>query len=327
VSDPAVTVLMPVRNGEPFVRDAIASILAQTWTGYEFVIVDDGSTDGTPGAIASFADPRIRVITNRSPEGLPRALNRGLAAARAPLVARHDGDDLAHPARLETQITFLRNNPEVVLLGTQVRVVDERGRRRHAAGWHKGLTHDAIRFQSMFDNPFIHSSVLFRRDVVRDELGGYDPSFVSAEDFDLWSRVAERYPVRNLPQRLVDFRMHASSTAAQWGSEHVARSSTIIERNLRSVLGLDEVPGRWSEVLAGLHVDPRSREELDGNELLDVLDAIDECYRKRHPDKNREIRRIFAAKLGTIGRLFARKQPRAAFRAFRRATLLWAGAR
>jgi hypothetical protein len=179
----------------------------------------------------------------------------------------------------------------------------------------------------MFDNPFIHSSVMFRRAIVRDELGGYEPSFVSAEDFDLWSRVAERYPVRNLPQRLVDFRMHASSTAARWSSEHIARSSAIIERNLRSVLGRAEVPARWSQVLGSLHVDPRSREGLDGNELLDVLDAIDACYRKRHPDQNPEIRRIFAAKLGHIGRLFARKQPRAAFRAFRRAILLWAGAR
>ncbi len=116
MSAPAVTVLMPVRNGERFVRAAIASILAQTWSDFEFVIVDDGSTDGTAGVIASFADARIRVISNQSSEGLARALNRGLAAAQAPLVARHDGDDIAHSQRLETQLAFLRVNPAVVLL-------------------------------------------------------------------------------------------------------------------------------------------------------------------------------------------------------------------
>ena len=316
MSAPAVTVLIPVRNGERFVRAAIASILAQTWTGFELVIVDDGSTDGTAGVIASFADARIRVIRNPASEGLARALNRGLAAAQAPLVARLDSDDVAHPTRLETQLAFLRANPAVVLLGAQVRVLDERGRASHPPGWRRALTHDGIRFQSMFDNPFIHSSVVFRRDVIRDDFGGYDPAFTSGEDFDLWSRVAARYEVRNLPQRLVDFRMHAASMAAQFAGDHIARSSAVIERNLRDVLALQDVPKRWSSVLASLHVDPRAREPLDGRELLDVLAAIYERYLRRH---DAEIRQIFAAKLASIASLLASTDRRVALRAFARA--------
>jgi len=316
VSAPAVTVLMPVRNGERFVRAAIASILAQTWTGFELVIVDDGSTDGTAGVIASFADTRIRVIRNQSSEGLARALNRGLAAAQAPLVARHDGDDVAHPERLETQLAFLRANPEVVLLGAQVRVLDERGRASNPPGWRRALTHDGIRFQSTFDNPFIHSSVVFRRDIIRDDLGGYDPAFTSGEDFDLWSRVAARYEVRNLPQRLVDFRMHPASMAAQFAGDHIARSSAVIERNLRDVLAMPEVPRRWSYVLASLHVDPRAREPLDGRELLDVLGSI---YERRHAEANPEVRQIFAAKLASIASLLASTDRRVALRVFSRA--------
>jgi len=316
VSAPAVTVLMPVRNGERFMRAAIASILAQSWSGFELVILDDGSTDGTAGVIASFADARIRVIRNQSSEGLARALNRGLAAAQAPLVARHDSDDVAHPERLETQLAFLRANPEVVLLGAQVRVLDEHGRASNPPGWRRALTHDGIRFQSMFDNPFIHSSVVFRRDVIRDDLGGYDPAFTSGEDFDLWSRVAARYEVRNLPQRLVDFRVHPASTAAQFAGDHIARSSAVIERNLRDVLALQEVPARWSGVLASLHVDPRARAPLDGRELLDVLEAI---YERRHAAANAEVRQIFAAKLASIASLFASTDRRVALRAFTRA--------
>ena len=322
MSAPAVTVLMPVLNVEQFVREAIASILAQTWTDFEFVIVDDGSADGTPGAIASFADPRIRVITNASRQGLARALNRGLAAARAPLVARHDGDDVAHPKRLETQLAFLRANPEVVLLGAQVRVLDARGRASYPPGWRRALTHAGIRFQSLFDNPFIHSSVVFRRDVVRDELGGYDPAFASGEDFDLWSRIADRYPVRNLPQRLVDFRMHAASTAAQFGTDHIARGSAVIEQNMRSVLALTEVPQRWICMLASMQIHPRVRGALDGRELLDILAAIHDRYRACHPEADAETRRIIAAKVAHIACLLAGTDRRVALRAFGRASRL-----
>jgi glycosyltransferase involved in cell wall biosynthesis len=319
VNAPAVTVLMPVLNGERFLEKAIASILAQTWSEFEFVIIDDGSTDATPDVIASFRDARIHVITNRAPEGVARALNRGIDAARAPFVARHDGDDVAHPKRLETQLAFFRMNPEVVLLGTQVRVLDERGRASHPPGWRRALTQEGIRFQSMFDNPFIHSSVVFRREVIQD-LGGYDPAFVSAEDFYLWSRVAARYPVRNLPQKLVGFRLHAASMAARFGSAHIARSSAVIERNLRDVLKLEDVPERWSRLLASLHVDPRAREPLDGRELLDVLAAIYERYRRLHPEGNAEIRQLFATKLGHIASLLASSDRRAALRAFSRAS-------
>jgi glycosyltransferase involved in cell wall biosynthesis len=318
VSAPAVTVLMPVRNAERFVRAAIASILAQTWSDFELVIVDDGSTDGTAGVIASFADGRIRVISNQSTEGLARALNRGLTAAQAPLVARLDGDDIAHPKRLGTQLAFLRANPAVVLLGAQVRVLDERGRASNPPGWRRALTHDGIRFQSLFDNPFIHSSVVFRRDVIRDDLGGYDPAFASGEDFDLWSRVAARYEVRNLPQKLVDFRVHPASTAAQFADDHIARSSAVIERNLRDVL-MSDVPARWSGVLASLHVDPRARTPLDGRELIDILDAIYERYLRRHAGENPEIRRIFATKLASVASLLASTDRRIAMRTLARA--------
>jgi glycosyltransferase involved in cell wall biosynthesis len=234
----AVTVLMPVFNGEPFVAQSVTSILGQTWTDFEFVIVDDGSTDATPRILASFHDPRIQVITSPKREGIAQALNRGLAAASAPLVARQDADDVSHPMRLEKQLAFLDANPSVVLVGTQVRVIDERGRVSQPPGWRRPLTHAGIRFVSMFDNPFIHGSVVFRREVV----GAYDATLESAEDFDLWSRVAAHHTVANLPEALVDHRVHGHSMAAGFGSDHDARARAIIERNVRDVLGQSDVP-------------------------------------------------------------------------------------
>src|SRR5881628_1397374 len=123
---PTVTVLMPVLNGERYVREAVDSILRQSWSDFEFVIVDDGSTDATPRILHSFDDARIRIITNPSREGIAKALNRGLVSATRDFIARHDADDVAHPARLATEIAFLRANPDVALMGTQVRVIDDR---------------------------------------------------------------------------------------------------------------------------------------------------------------------------------------------------------
>src|SRR5690349_10671348 len=125
--DPAVTVLMPVYNGEPFLREAIDSILQQTWADFEFLIVNDGSTDHTRDIIDSYDDARIRVLDQAQNTGLAKSLNAGLRAARAPLVARQDADDRSHPERLAAQVEFMRAHPEVALAGTQVRVLNKHG--------------------------------------------------------------------------------------------------------------------------------------------------------------------------------------------------------
>jgi glycosyl transferase family 2 len=317
----AVTVLMPVHNGARFVRETIESILRQSWTDFELLIIDDGSTDGTRDVIGVFRDPRIRVLTNPLRLGLSQSLNRGLSSAKGTLVARHDADDRSHPARLATQTAFLRSNPAVALVGAQVRVLDERGRVSHPPGWRKPLTEVGIRFHSMFDNPFIHSSVMFRRDPVWSVLGGYDTSLVSAEDFDLWSRVAARYRVRNLPQTLVDFRVHEGSFAAQFGGDHIARSSAVVARNLRSALRLDEVPDEWCRMIASLHVSPHARGDLDGRDLIAVLSMIVDRYVELHPEakRDRDIRRVVATKFAAVACWLACVRRPVAFHAFARA--------
>jgi len=306
---PAVTVVMPVYNGGRFVREAIESILRQSFTDFEFVIIDDGSTDDTPGILASFTDPRIRTLRNDARLGLPRSLNRGLAVANGELVARQDSDDRSHPDRLAAEVAFLRANPEVALVGTQVRVIDKRGRISRPPAWWRATTEAGIRFQSLFDNPFVHSSVVFRREAV----GSYDESFATAEDFELWSRVAAAHPVRNLPQALVDLRMHAESTAAGFGREHIARSSAVFARNLRAAFG--EAPDAWCRLLAEMHVDPSARQDIDGSELLGVLWNIYE----RFGGKDAEVREIMARKLADVSCSFARSQRRSAIAVFVRA--------
>jgi glycosyltransferase involved in cell wall biosynthesis len=127
ISDPQVTVLLCVWNGEPHLKAAVDSILAQTFHDFEFLIIDDASTDGTPKFLASLTDPRVRVVRNETNLGLTRSLNRGLKLARGELIARQDADDWSTPDRLELQLPFLRANPPVVAVGAQAQLIDGNG--------------------------------------------------------------------------------------------------------------------------------------------------------------------------------------------------------
>ncbi len=190
---PDVSVLLPVRNEECFLPAALASLLRQTLTSWELVAVDDGSTDATPAILAAAAhrDPRIRVLS--SPQrGLVPALNAGLAACRASLVARMDGDDIAHPRRLELQHAFMVANPGVGLAACAFRHFP---RQRLGVGmlayeaWQNALTsHEAIIRDLFVESPFVHPSVMFRRETV-ERVGGYR-DLGWAEDYDLWLRLA-----------------------------------------------------------------------------------------------------------------------------------------
>jgi len=210
VAAPAVSVVMAVRDGAPWVAGAIESILGQTLTDLELIVVDDGSTDDTPLLLAGVRDPRL-VVERQAHAGLTRALGRALARARAPLVARLDADDVARPDRLERQRAFLAAHPEVGLLGTAARVVDEAGRE---VGTIQPPEDDTtIRRALIRRNPFVHSSIMARRALVA-QAGGYDPDFPVAQDYDLWLRLGQLTRMANLPEALVTRRLVAGRVTA-----------------------------------------------------------------------------------------------------------------
>jgi hypothetical protein len=201
---------MPVRNGEPYLRPAIDSVLAQSFANFELVVVNDGSTDGTASILKSYRDQRIRVITHDRPRGFSAALNHGLEHTTAAFVARQDADDLSSADRLGRQFAFMRAHPDVALLGSQAWAIDAVG--SPLAPIDRGLEDASIRWYALFDNAFIHTSVMFRRDVVWDTLHGYDAEFAPAsEDYELWGRVMRSHTVANLPERLVTYRVHGAS--------------------------------------------------------------------------------------------------------------------
>ena len=206
---PAVSVIMPVRNGAAWLAEAVASVQAQDFGDFECVIVDDGSDDGTAAMLSGFAaaDHRIRVF-HQAPQGIVAALNAAIAAARAPYLARLDADDRARPERLGKQFAFLEAHPGIALLGTFAECIDSDGNtvgRLTPPTDHATLSRVLER-----TNPFVHSSVMMRTALVR-RIGGYRAAFQTAEDYDLWLRTVEAGGVANLANYLTHYRRHATN--------------------------------------------------------------------------------------------------------------------
>jgi glycosyltransferase involved in cell wall biosynthesis len=206
---PAVSVIMPVRNGAEWLAEAVASVRAQDFGDFEFLIVDDGSDDGTAAMLSGFAaaDQRIRLL-RQAPRGLVEALNNAIAKARAPYLARLDADDRARPDRLGKQLAFMQGHPEIGLVGTFAERIDAAG---NVVGRLAPPT-DPVRLARVLarTNPFIHSSVMMRTALVR-RLGGYRAAFRAAEDYDLWLRLAEAGGIANLADYLTQYRWHESN--------------------------------------------------------------------------------------------------------------------
>jgi len=230
---PAVTVLMAVYNGEQHLRPALESILGQRFTDFEFIVIDDGSTDSTRAIISSYDDARIRYFANDENLGLTRSLNRGLANARGLYVARQDADDLSAPDRLALQVAHLDRHPRIALLACAYCRIDDAG--RVSAHRPVPLTATSIRWQLLFLNAFAHSSVTIRRDVAL-ALGGYDEAIHYAQDYELWSRIAENKEVAALPQRLVSYRRSGTSMTSAQNERDGEEVAGISKRNVERVL-------------------------------------------------------------------------------------------
>ena len=208
---PTVSVVMPVRNGETFLAEAIKSILNQTFRDFEFVIVDDGSIDGTPQILKNFEqkDRRIRVVL-RDSRGRTISLNEGISMSTGELVAIMDGDDIAAPGRLRKQVDFLNENQNCVALGAEVMFVDAEGRPLGRGNHPRG--HAVIRRRLLLGEGTAISQpvVMFRRRAFQ-EIGGYNERFEVAQDLDLFLRLSEVGLVENLPDILLSWRQHPAS--------------------------------------------------------------------------------------------------------------------
>jgi hypothetical protein len=212
-SDPIVSVVMSVFNGERFLREAIDSILSQTFRDFEFIVINDGSTDGTASILESYAksDARVRVYYQES-KGLIESLNRGCSLAQGKYIARMDADDIAVKDRLMCQVTFMEEHPEVGVLGGAVEYVDATGKLLLTS--YLPSEDSDIRSVLLCDVPFAHPTVLIRKEIFRS-VGGYRRAFQDAEDFDLWLRIAERCKLANLKAVVLKYRIHPEQVSCR----------------------------------------------------------------------------------------------------------------
>lgn len=219
---------MPVYNSAGYLRAAMDSLLCQTYRDFEVLAIDDGSQDESMSILSSYQDSRIRVYQNAKNSGIPATLNRGLDLARGRYVARMDADDVSRPERFFMQVAYLDAHPEVGLLGTRVRYL---GAWKNAED-ERLLDPKACSAFLLFGTPVAHPSVMIRKSVLEKHGLSYDDSFSSAQDYELWSRMAEVCRLANLPRVLLDYRMHGTNISTRTKAATCGRVQQVAIRQL-----------------------------------------------------------------------------------------------
>lgn len=231
---PRVTVLLPVYNGEKYLQETMQSILGQSYTDFEFLIVDDGSFDESLDIVRSFQDPRIRVLKNPERLKLAGALNRGMGEAKGKFIARMDADDIALPQRLEKQVAFMERYPEVGVCGTAIEFFGKGVKARVNI---YPADAERIKAYALFDCPFCHPAVMIRKNLFLENKLHYDGSYYPTEDYELWARATALFPTANLDEVLLRYRIHgASMTGSDW--EQMDRQATRIIGSLFEKFGI-----------------------------------------------------------------------------------------
>jgi glycosyltransferase involved in cell wall biosynthesis len=217
VTNPKISVLMPVYNGEKFVQQAVDSILSQTFDDLEFIIVDDGSTDGSLKIVQSYDDPRIKIVRNDCNIGVARSLNKGLELVKGEYVARMDSDDVSLPRRLEKQVDFLDKNPSYGGISCVTVSIGGEGEKR--VDWpadYQTLTFSDIKRRLPKENCIAHPSVMIRTDLLR--MHKYNEKIICCEDYDLWLRIiSESGKIGKLNEALLKLRRHDRSISDMSG--------------------------------------------------------------------------------------------------------------
>ncbi|MBX3069824.1 MAG: glycosyltransferase [Thermomicrobiales bacterium] len=238
-SIPLLSVVMPVLNAELYLREAVESVLDQSFTDFELLVVDNGSTDATMDIVSQLAerDSRITSLICTEP-GVAFALNAGLDASRGDWIARMDADDIAHPERFERQLSFLRQNPDTTLVSTHAWMVGPTGKVVGASEFGPRSRTEFRDMANRVDVRLLHPSVIFKRQVIID-VGKYPVDYPYSEDFALWSRLAEsNYTMLTIPEKLLYYRVHDGSIGSARIRQQTESAALVRENVQRARAGL-----------------------------------------------------------------------------------------
>ncbi|MYL30781.1 glycosyltransferase [Halobacillus halophilus] len=295
---PKISVLMSVFNDEDYIKEAIYSLIHQTYQDFEIIIIDDGSVDQTASIISSIKDPRIKLYKNKTNEGLTKNLNKAWDLSKGDLIARMDGDDISSSRRFEKQVSFFEQNKDISLLGCNSKNIGANKKNKSAAA-----NHEELKCSLFLRVPFPHSGVMLRKEDF-DNIGmKYDEDFKYAQDFDLWVRASRVLKFYKLPEVLLEYRIHEG----QASSIHRSKGSTfdlMVRKNQVDELGIhysEEILKLYNKALSS------SKSLLSLNELqtLDTFycEIIDQNNKKGLYDKE-----TFKNKLGESFRIICIQQ-------------------
>jgi glycosyltransferase involved in cell wall biosynthesis len=221
---------MPVYNGATYLNEAIDSILNQTYNDFEFLIIDDGSTDGSVKIIKSYDDNRIRLFENNNNLGQSETLNKGLILARGKYIARMDQDDVSMPERLERQAEFMEDNPQIGVCGSWLQLM----------GKFDGILEldtksEDIKMNLLTNQNLAHPAVMIRKDTLVKYDLNYNPAYSIAQDYDLWVRMFEFCSFANIPEALIKYRMHNNQNSKKSGEQNNAETSRVLTNLLKKM--------------------------------------------------------------------------------------------
>lgn len=259
-----VSVLMPVYNAETHLREAIDSILKQTYQHLEFVIVNDGSTDGSEDIILSYKDPRIRLLVNPENKGLIYSLNYGIAACKGTYIARMDADDTCLPERLAEQLAFMEQHLEIGVCGCDYTQFSASGEQSFRAL----SVHDEILSQMIFNSSVVHPSLMLRRSVLQNFDPVFNPGYHHSEDYELWSRLILHTRFSAVHRVLFRYRIHAAQVT-QKHSEQQQLSASRVRKELLGKLGFS-----YTEEEVGLLSQMAAHRLFDQKDQLDLLEQF-----------------------------------------------------
>ena len=229
MSEPIISVIMPAYNAEKYVTEAINSILSQTFTDFEFIIINDASTDSTKEIIKSFQDQRIKLINNEQNQGVAKSLNIGIAAAKGKYIARMDADDISLPERFQVQFDFMEQNKDIDICGSWMKTFGDKSEIAK-----KPLSHSDIRDTTFFFCAMLHPTIIFKRDLSLQ----YSMDFPRAEDYDLWCRKINELKFANIPEILLHYRIHSNQVGETNKIAQNQDTNLIRKRNL-SIIGIN----------------------------------------------------------------------------------------
>ena len=302
---PELSIIMPLFNNERYVGKAIQSLLSQSYTDFELIVLDDASTDNSLQIVKSFSDSRIRILLNPQNQGIVYCRNKGLEVARGTYIAPFDSDDVAMPEKFRKQIDFLITHPEYGMIGSWAKQINEEGKLLKTK-WKLDAAPQSIPSILLFRNYFVQSSIVLRRESI--PVGGYKLGYDIVEDYIMWADVSRKYITGNFPEYLVQYRIHARSSTASNG-ERLKRHETKVFQHIYSQLDI-EINDLAIQILQTIK---SKKNIINLKELAEIEDFLLlllsqnkklQLYNKRELEKvvfNRWIKSCYKARFQNIG--------------------------